>query len=166
MAAATWTIDSISRFVSASTKLELNLHELDELMQSISSQDRLMRSFAANSANLEPKTLLEFAEITVSSNRMAVQGMLDRIHLLVAGSKDFEQLGNTGTFRMIDESLQVKSNHHLNTYKRAGNYHRLIERRRIRNVLVDCLRAHRKIPSRNCGIHLNHKDVQEQLAGH
>lgn len=107
MSAAAWTIDSIGHFVSASTKLELNLHELDELMQSINSQDRLMRSFAANSDHLEPNTLLEFAEITVSSNRMAIQGMLDRIHLLVIGSKDFEHLGNTGTFRMLEESLKV-----------------------------------------------------------
>lgn len=107
MAAATWTIDSITRFVSASTKLELNLHELDELMHSISSQDRLMRSFALNSANLEQDTLMEFAQITVSPNRMAIQGMLDRIHLLATGSKELENLGSTGTFRMIADGLKV-----------------------------------------------------------
>lgn len=66
-----------------------------------------MRSFALNSATLEQETLLEFAQITVSSNRMAIQGMLDRLHFLVTGSKDLENLGNTGTFRMIADSIEV-----------------------------------------------------------
>lgn len=151
MSAATWTVDSISHFISASTKLELNLHELDELMQSITSQDRLMRSFAVNSDHLEPNTLLDFAEITVSPHRTAIQGMLDRIHLLVVGSKDFEHFGNTGTFRMIDESLQVRSMCSYNTLhthtegQTTENTHcRLTEYDRNRNspvclfVLLSC----------------------------
>lgn len=70
-----------------------------------------MRSFAINSPNLEEETLMEFAQWTVSPNTLAVQGLMDRMHLLVTGSRDLENLGSKGVLRLVAASLQVISNH-------------------------------------------------------
>lgn len=105
----TWSIESISDSVAANTKLELHLHELTDLLNRIRSQDRVMRSFLNNHNDLEQRTLEKFAEWTVAHDTAAVQGLLDRIHVLVVGSVDLENFGSVGILQLLDHHMEVNS---------------------------------------------------------
>lgn len=104
---AKWTIDSITNYLTTSTKLELGLHELADLMHRISSQNRLLKSFAKNHRDLEQITLQEFAQWVVSHNTMSIQGLLDRINALVMGSDELEKVGSKGVLQLVADNLQV-----------------------------------------------------------
>lgn len=107
MSIATWSIESITNHIAATTKLDLNLHELSDLINRVRTRHKELRTFAQNSNDLEQVTLKEFSEWVVSHDTMAIQGILDRVHLLVIGSDDFRSLGNVGTFELLANSIEV-----------------------------------------------------------
>lgn len=76
-------------------------------MHRITSQNRLLKSFAKSHRDLEPKTLQDFAEYVVSHNPMSIHGLLDRIHALIMGSAELENVGNKGVLKLVAENLQV-----------------------------------------------------------
>lgn len=110
---ASWTVESIGNYVAANTKLELNLHELADLLNRIKTQEKVMRSFVSNYNDLERSTLQEFALWTTGPDTMAVQGLLDRIHVLVIGSAELENFGNVGVLQMLANNLEVNLNKNI-----------------------------------------------------
>lgn len=107
MTAASWTIDSITRFVGENTKLELELHDLADLVNRINTQDAKMQSYVSNYHDLERFTLESFAHWISAQDTTSVQGLLDRIHLLTIGSSDFNNLGNVGVLQLLAERMEV-----------------------------------------------------------
>lgn len=93
--------------MTTSTKLELTLHELSDLMNRIRSQHKLMRAFAKNHNDLEQVTLERFVDAIVSHDTMSIEGLMERIHLLVVGSDDFENLGNVGLLKLLANNFEV-----------------------------------------------------------
>lgn len=79
------------------------------MVNRIRSQDNWMRSFASNFNELENRTLEKFAEWTVSHDTESVQGLLDRIHVLVVGSIDLENFGSVGILQLLANSMEVNS---------------------------------------------------------
>lgn len=104
---ATWTIESINQQMQSNTQLLLGLHELSDLINRISTQNSLMRTFSENYGDLENSTLFNFAEWTVSPSSLAIQGLLDRTHLLMTGTQDLSTVGSKGVLYMIADNLQV-----------------------------------------------------------
>ncbi|GAB0095756.1 hypothetical protein DMENIID0001_111770 [Sergentomyia squamirostris] len=104
---ATWTIQSINRFIHNNFKLELSLHELSDLMNMISLEEQNMRQYADHVDKLETTTLLRYTESIVSPNSNSVQGWLDRIHRIVMGSTDLKAIGKAGLLQMMSHYLKV-----------------------------------------------------------
>jgi hypothetical protein len=101
------TEESFNRFMKRNTKIELSMHELAGLMYRISSMERKMHEIAENRETLEHTTLENFANMVVSSEATSVDGLLDRIHVLVTGFVDFESFGYKGILRMVADDLNV-----------------------------------------------------------
>lgn len=91
------------------TQLQLQLHELRELINRVSTQQTLMRTFAEHETDLNNNTIVNFAEWTVSPNDNAIQGLLERIHLLITGSDDLKAVGSTGLLELIANNLKVSA---------------------------------------------------------
>lgn len=89
--------------------MELTLFELSDLMNRIRSQHKLMRAYAKDHNDLEPVTLERFIQSTISHDTMSIGGLMERIHLLVIGSDDFENLGNFGLLRMLANNFEVNT---------------------------------------------------------
>lgn len=104
---AAWTIDSISAHMGRNTKLELMLHELGDLMNRIAAQAKMLRSYLDHQDELEPVTLETTAKWIISPNIGAVQGVLNRIHLLVTGSDDLRYFGKINVLELLSEELKV-----------------------------------------------------------
>lgn len=107
MSAASWTIDSVTQFVGSNTKLELELHDLADLVHRINAQDAKMQSYVSNYHDLERFTLEGFAHWIIAQDTASVQGLLDRIHQLSTGSTDFENLGNVGVLQLLADRMEV-----------------------------------------------------------
>lgn len=107
MNTASWTIESVTNFVGANTKLELQLHDLDDLLNRIKTQDEKMQSYLSNYHHLERFTLEGFAHWITAQDTMSVQGLMDRIHLLVVGSTDLENVGNVGVLQLLANRMEV-----------------------------------------------------------
>lgn len=107
LSSSTWSVETISSFITTSTKVELTLHELSDLMYRIRSQYKLMRAFSKNYGDFEDITLERFAQSTISHDTMSIGGLMERIHLLVVGSDDFENLGNVGLLKLLANSFEV-----------------------------------------------------------
>ncbi|XP_055682552.1 uncharacterized protein LOC129789617 isoform X1 [Lutzomyia longipalpis] len=103
---ATWTIQSINRFIHNNFQLEWSLHELKDLMNMITLEDQNMRQYAQHVDKLETTTLLRYTESIVSPNSNSVQGWLDRINLLVMGSNDLKAIGKSGLFQMMGHYMK------------------------------------------------------------
>lgn len=116
--AAAWTIDSINAFMRSNTKLELMLHELADLCNRIAAQARMLRSYTDHQDEVERVTLETAAQWIVSPNIGAVQGLLNRIHLLVTGTNDLKYFGKTSILQLLNEELQVglKTTHKILTF--------------------------------------------------
>lgn len=67
-----------------------------------------MRAFAEHTNDLEHTTLENFALWIVSPGNNAIQGLLDRVHLLLTGSPDLAAVGSNGVLYLINNNLQVK----------------------------------------------------------
>ena len=102
-----WSIQKINENMVTNTQLQLGLHELADLMNRISSQQNTMSAFADNIDYLEKSTLISFAEWTVNPSNLAIQGLLDRIDLLMTGSPDLATIGNQGILYLIADNLKV-----------------------------------------------------------
>lgn len=120
LSVASWTIDSVTNFVGSNTKLELQLHDLDDLLNRIKTQDEKMQSYLSNYNHLERFTLEGFAHWITAQDTMSVQGLLDRIHLLVTGSTDFDNVGNVGVLQLLASRMEVIDE---NFYYSCGKYH-------------------------------------------
>lgn len=107
MSVTTWAIESITENIASNTKLQLNLHELADLLSRIRSQHKVMRSFANNKNDFERSTLVQFAEWTTAHDTVAIQGLLDRVHTLVVGSDELRNLGKIGTLEMLQAELEA-----------------------------------------------------------
>lgn len=104
---ASWTVESVTSFVGANTKLELKLHDLDDLLNRIQTQDDKMQSYVSNYHDLERFTLEGFAHWIIAQDTMSVQGLLERIHLLATGSTDMENIGNVGVLQILADQMEV-----------------------------------------------------------
>lgn len=87
--------------------MELTLHELSDLVNRIRSQHKLMRAFAKNYNDLEHVTLERFVQGTISHDTMSIGGIMERIHSLVVGSDDFENLGSVGLLKLLASNFEV-----------------------------------------------------------
>lgn len=105
--ASSWTVESITSFVGANTKLELKLHDLSDLVNRIQTQDEKMQSYVSNYHDLERFTLEGFAHWIIAQDTMSVQGLLERIHQLVTGSMDFEHIGGVGVLQLLADNMEV-----------------------------------------------------------
>lgn len=103
----TWTIDKINENMITNTQLQLQLHELSDLINRVATQQNLMRTFAEHEPDLNNQTMMNFADWTVSPNDNAIQGLLERLHLLITGSADLKAVGSTGLLELIANNLQV-----------------------------------------------------------
>lgn len=106
-ATAVWTIEKINENQHLNTQLQLSLHELGDLINRIATQQNLMRAFADNTNDLEHSTLENFAQWIVAPGNNAVQGILDRIHLLITGAPDLKAIGSSGVLMLINDYLKV-----------------------------------------------------------
>lgn len=104
---ASWTVESVTNFVGANTKLELKLHDLADLLNRIQTQDDKMQSYVSNYHDLERFTLEGFAQWITAQDTMSVQGLLERIHLLATGSLDLENIGNVGVLQLLADQMEV-----------------------------------------------------------
>uniref|UniRef100_A0A336MDK9 CSON015015 protein n=1 Tax=Culicoides sonorensis TaxID=179676 RepID=A0A336MDK9_CULSO len=105
---ASWTIESIKEHMKDNTKLDLAIHELMDLMNRISAQSKMLRHYTEHRDELEQVTLETTATWIVSPNIGAVQGILNRIHLLVSGSSDLKYFGKNSLLEMLVEQLELK----------------------------------------------------------
>lgn len=105
--AASWSIDTITLHTKRNTKLELMLHELVDLMNRIAAQSKMLRYYTEHQDELEQSTLETTAQWIVSPNIGAVQGLLNRINLLVAGSPDLQYFGKISVIDALADELQV-----------------------------------------------------------
>lgn len=105
---ASWTIESIKEHMKANTKLDLAVHELMDLMNRIAAQSKMLRHYTEHREELEQVTLETTATWIVSPNIGAVQGILNRIHLLVTGSADLKYFGKNSLLEMLVEELEVR----------------------------------------------------------
>lgn len=87
--------------------MELELHDLADLVHRINTQDAKMQSYVSNYHDLERFTLEGFAHWIIAQDTTSVQGLLDRIHLLTTGSTDFENLGNVGVLQLLADRMEV-----------------------------------------------------------
>lgn len=115
---ARFTIEKIEDFVKSNTKLELQIHELTDMMNRITVHDNVMREYSLNLKTLEQNTIVNFAEFIVSPNSIGVQALLDRIHLLMTGTADLRSIGSTGLFNLIGKNMQVSS---INQIRKGAN---------------------------------------------
>lgn len=106
---ASWTIDSINAYAGRNTKLELMLHELSDLMNRIASQAKMLRYYLDHQDEVEKVTLETTAKWIISPNIGAVQGLLNRIHLLVTGTNDLKYFGKASILELLNEELKVIS---------------------------------------------------------
>lgn len=106
---ASWTIESIREYMKSNTKLDLAVHELMDLMNRIAAQSRMLRHYTEHREELEQITLETTATWIVSPNIGAVQGILNRIHLLVTGSSDLKYFGKNSLLEMLVDELQVRN---------------------------------------------------------
>lgn len=66
-----------------------------------------MQSYVSNYHDLERFTLEGFAHWIIAQDTMSVQGLLERIHLLVTGSTDFDNIGNVGVLQLLADNMEV-----------------------------------------------------------
>lgn len=116
---ASWTIEAIGDFVVTNTKLELNLHELSDLLHRIKTQEKFMQALITHFHHLENSTLEEFAYRTISLD--TVQGYLDRIHVLVVGSNELDNVGSVGALHLLANSMEVSVLSVVHCYDRNFN---------------------------------------------
>lgn len=90
-----------------SLSLELKLNELSDLINRISVEELNMRDYAENFNKLENTTMQRYAEWVVSPNSNAIQGLLDRINNIVAGSSDLDNLGKKSLLVQTANYLDV-----------------------------------------------------------
>lgn len=114
---AVWTIEKINENQNLNTQLQLNLHELGDLINRIATQQNLMRTFAEHTNDLEHSTLENFVLWIVSPGNNAIQGLLDRIHLLVTGSPDLKAIGSNGVLQLINNYLEVSADKICGIYR-------------------------------------------------
>lgn len=103
----TWTIDKITQNMITNTQLRLQLEELRNFIDRVSTQYSRMKTFSEHE-DLENNTLISYAEWTVSPSDNAIRGLLDRLHLLIAGNQDLKAVGSNGLLEMIANNLQVR----------------------------------------------------------
>lgn len=107
ISSASWSIDSINAYTKRNTKLELVLHELVDLMNRIAAQARMLKYYTEHQDEVEQSTLETTAKWIISPNIGAVQGLLNRIHLLVVGSSDLQYFGKINVIEMLSDEFQV-----------------------------------------------------------
>lgn len=83
-----------------------------------------MRAFAKNHNDLEQVTLERFVQATISHDTMSIGGLLERIHALVVGSDDFENLGNVGLLNLLANNFEVNTSRVLDSGK--CNYNEVV----------------------------------------
>lgn len=116
MKIASWSVESVTNFVGANSKLELKLHDLADLLNRIQTQDVKMQSYVSNYNELERFTLEGFAHWIIAQDTMSVQGLLERINLLVTGSTDLENIGSVGVLQLLADQMQVIAEHSFYYY--------------------------------------------------
>lgn len=111
---ARWSVESITDFVATNTKLELQLHELADLLNRIKTQEKFMRALVTNFHDLETSTLEDFAHRTIGLD--TVQGYLDRIHVLVVGLDELESIGTIGILQLLATNMEVITNFRFSSF--------------------------------------------------
>lgn len=104
---ASYTIDSIKEYMQNNNKLDLALHELMDLMNRIGAQAKMFHYYTVHRDEIEQSTWQTTAEWIISPNIGAVQGILNRIHLLVTGSSDLKYFGKNSLLEMLQAQLEV-----------------------------------------------------------
>lgn len=90
-----------------SVALDITLNELSSLINRISAETNRMRGYSKHYKTLDMSTLQKFAESTVSPSSNAIQGLLDRINILVVGSSDQDNLGKKSLLVETADYLKV-----------------------------------------------------------
>lgn len=90
-----------------SLTLRMDINELGDLINRIAVEAKTMLEYSENFENLDRSTLKNFAEWTVSPQSGAVQGMLNRMDTIVAGSADLQLIGKQSLLSELSLYLQV-----------------------------------------------------------
>lgn len=78
-----------------------------------------MQALITHFHHLENSTLEEFAYRTISLD--TVQGYLDRIHVLVVGSNELDNVGSVGALHLLANSMEVSVLSVVHCYDRNFN---------------------------------------------
>lgn len=87
------------------TRVELRLHDMEDLLARVGSADRIMREYVGLQEELERSTLQNFAEWCVSQEPAALPGLMERVHALIV--PPHKQLLGRGLLDMLIEDLKV-----------------------------------------------------------
>lgn len=100
--------DSISNNVADRVSLDAKLSDLLNIMNRISAQAINLRKLIENQNGLNPNTLMEFSTATTSFNSLAMQPLLDQMHMLVTGSSEHEIAGHKSLLAQFATYFQVR----------------------------------------------------------
>ncbi|XP_055846635.1 uncharacterized protein LOC129912439 isoform X1 [Episyrphus balteatus] len=106
-----WAIESINSFTKVNTRLELQMHEIDDIMNRIATRYNQMQRYEANQDKLEQTTLVTFAEWSVSPNAYAVNNLLEQLHLIFIGNEAESRTPSKSVLEMFAEILEDANNH-------------------------------------------------------
>ena len=97
-------------YIRSSTKLELVIHEMIDLVSRIENIHDQYEEYVAHYDNFERDTLESFARGVIEDNALSVKGMLPRIQRLVGGPtvNEFRVLGNHGVFQQMSNDLKAR----------------------------------------------------------
>ncbi|XP_055371278.1 uncharacterized protein LOC129605506 isoform X1 [Condylostylus longicornis] len=102
---AEYTIEQINDRIKTNTRLELELHEIKDIINRIGSRANEMERYEKHQDTLEPDTLIKFAEWNVSPNAYAINHLLERLHVLFIGAKRESRTSNRNVLMMLSDSL-------------------------------------------------------------
>ena len=82
------------------------MNDISDIMNRITSRFQQMQKYEAHKDKLEMSTLITFAEWTVSPNTNSVHHMMDRMHLILLGQEDKENI-TTSMLDMLAQNYEV-----------------------------------------------------------
>jgi hypothetical protein len=103
------TVQGLENFFRTNTKLELVIHEMIDLVNSVESLHDQYEEYVENRDKIERVTLESFAQGIIEDSTTSVKGMLSRIQKILSGpsSNDFRALGNRGLLELLAKDMKV-----------------------------------------------------------
>lgn len=99
----------IENYIRSSTKLDLVLHEMIDLVSRIENIHNQYEEYVAHYDEIEHDTLESFARGVIEDSTLSVKGLLPRIQSLVGGptGNEFRVLGNRGLLELLANDMKA-----------------------------------------------------------